>query len=117
MSKDEQTEQVTRDPQVGTGRVTSRLRPGFDSVSDRCSICRRHNIKVKSYSFNAPKEIIDWNSDTLISENPNALTIVICGTDLNLIARIKREGGSRMSPQQILDKAIEYRKMKPIRTV
>ena len=82
----------------------------LDSI---CSICNRGNIKAYKYSFNEPKQLINWNATKILSDNPRALEIIICGSDMNLVARIKKEARS-LSPKQILEKAREYRKLNPI---
>lgn len=83
----------------------------LDSV---CNICNRGNVKVYKYSFNEPKQLLDWNATNIISDNPHALEIIICGSDMNLVAKIKREAKS-LSSKQILEKAKEYRVMHPIK--
>lgn len=78
--------------------------------NSHCHICKRNSLEVSltSYGFNEPKQLIDWNAKTVVTENPNALQIIICGTDLNLVAKIKRETNN-LSPSQILCIAIKYR--------
>lgn len=86
-------------------------------IIGQCDICNRSSdtIRLTSYGFNEPKQLVDWNANPIVSDNPNALEINICGSDMNLVARIKRESG-KLSPKQILDRAIEYRTTNPIRT-
>lgn len=85
-------------------------------IIGRCSICNRGSdtIRLAPYGFNEPKQLVDWNANPIVSDNPNALEIKICGSDMNLISRIKRES-NKLSPKQILDRAVEYRITNPIR--
>lgn len=83
-------------------------------ITGICDICKRDNVRLSHYRFNEPKQIVDWNSSMPVKDNPNALQIAICGTDMNLISRIKKES-SGLSSKQILDRAKEYRAVNPIR--
>ena len=83
-------------------------------ISGICDICKRNNAKLAHYRFNEPKQIVNWSSDIVVKDNPNALQIAICGTDMNLVARIKREI-KNLSPRQIVEKARKYRIMHPIK--
>lgn len=85
-------------------------------IIGHCNICMRDSetIRLTRYSFNEPKRIIDWDSKKIESNNPRALNIVICGTDLNLIAKIRRESKTKISPSQLLERAKIYRNMYPI---
>jgi hypothetical protein len=88
----------------------------MENNNTQCSVCKRSNLQLREYSFKQPKHIVDWQTNEILRENPNYLTVVLCGTDMHLVGRIKRQS-SRLTPKQILDKAIIYRNERPIKPI
>lgn len=86
------------------------------TVIGACDICKRSTVPIKQYGFGVKKKVINWGDKrNPISDNPDALSIVICGTDMNLVARIKREQPD-LKPREIYEFAASYREVNPIQS-
>lgn len=79
-----------------------------------CAVCGRSEVNRFTYSFNISKTIIDWNAEIPVRENPDFFEIIICGTDINLLSRIRNEA-KITEPRKLLQKAIDFRKNNPVR--
>jgi len=107
-------------PSTSRKRVVSGLSP--ESFVDenrngfgKCDICgRTHNeVVLMDYAFGLQPTRFNW--DTLKQEDtPNYLPVILCGTDRNLLIKIKKKFPKK-TPREIIDLTLAYREYNPRR--
>ena len=86
--------------------------PGRIAI-EPCEICGRETTPRTYYSFGASREIINYLASPQVTPNPDFFEIAICGTDLHLIHKIRREH-PEAKPTQLVEAASNYRSQFPI---
>ncbi len=85
-----------------------------------CSVCERGNEIIREYGFNLEPTIIDPTTG-ITSINSEYKTIVICGTDYNMLVKLRARYFTATRTIPSPDKSIEliknYRRDNPIRKV
>lgn len=85
-----------------------------------CIICHRHSTefqRMKKYSFGIQKSEFDVYTGKEV-ENPDYTEVWLCSSDMNLIFKFKRElkdKGRELKPRELIQRAIIYRQLHPIK--
>lgn len=94
-------------------------------ILGHCDICNRENtpgkdlIKLKLHGFAEPRELIEFkDGDMTVTDNPRFFQIAVCGTDFNLLTRLKKVSSNKnLTPKQLYEVTRQYRERYPIRPI
>lgn len=95
----------------------ARVRAEPAPIPSGCSLCYRDNIKLQPYAFGeAPQNVRFVKGKMIIEDNPNYIPgVILCSTDTNLIARLKRDrANANLSSPELYELAKQYRRAFPI---
>jgi hypothetical protein len=83
-----------------------------------CAVCNRAHTEValKTYGFGQPEKTVNLaavNPDDVVQDNPHHHIVAVCGTDYNLLLKIRKQNRN-FNPTQIMERAKVYRKANPV---